>query len=525
MIIQDVINKFNTTPFLFVGSGITRRYLDLPDWKGLLEHFAFEVKDDPFIYSYYENRAKGLNCPEGLMPKIAELIQRDYDEKWFENKLCRTDDPDLLAQIQAGLSPFKAEVAAYIKRNSTMNAVYQDEIEKLSEISEKSISGVITTNYDSFLEDHFQGFQKYVGQNQLIFSAIQGVAEIYKIHGSVESPETIVINEADYQEFSSKSAYLAAKLLTIFMEYPIIFLGYSVSDNNIQNILKSIVDCLSADQLEKLRERFIFVEYNRGQEQAEITPFTIMIGSKPLTMTKITLSDFLPLYSALGTKKAKLPVRVLRRFKQEVYSYVITSTPTATLRVASIDDNRVSDDNLVLAIGRADQLGLRGLSGITGNDWYRNVILSDLPFSADELLECAFPVLIKQQSNRLPVNKYLSEATKDFPDCIELSRKLTLDKIIPSSIRKKQQNGTPHHSIKEIWEKENYTIEKRVRLISQLPYEKIDGLELEEILLSLFARDRDILEHLPSTDRSHIRRLILIYDHLKWGNKEKELLD
>jgi hypothetical protein len=333
-----------------------------------------------------------------------------------------------------------------------------------------------------------------------------------------------VINEADYQEFSSKSAYLAAKLLTIFMEYPIIFLGYSVSDNNIQNILKSIVDCLSADQLEKLRERFIFVEYNRGQEQAEITPFTIMIGSKPLTMTKITLSDFLPLYSALGTKKAKLPVRVLRRFKQEVYSYVITSTPTATLRVASIDDNRVSDDNLVLAIGRADQLGLRGLSGITGNDWYRNVILSDLPFSADELLECAFPVLIKQQSNRLPVNKYLSEATKTFPDCDALASRLTLDEIIPNSIRKKQQNGNPYHSVKEVWKSEE-KIERRVRLISQLPYEEIDALELEESLLSLFARDRDILENLPATDRSQIRRLILIYDYLKWGNKGKELLD
>lgn len=223
-------------------------------------------------------------------------------------------------------------------------------------------------------------------------------------------------------------------------------------------------------------------------------------------MRKITLSDFMPLYIAIGHKRAKLPVRILRKFKQELYSYVITNTATATLRVAPIEDHRVTDEELVLAVGRADQLGVRGLSGINGNDWYRNVVLGDLLFTADELLEHAYPTLIKQNSNRLPLNKYLSLATRKYPECEEMAAKLILDEIIPDTLLR-QRGSSEYHSVLEIWQNEGTKIEKTTRLISRLGENEIDASE-----------------HISSTDRSQIRRLILIYDYLKWA-KVKELPD
>lgn len=524
MTIENIINNFNTTPFLFIGSGISRRYLNLPDWKGLLKHFAEMISDDEFAYDSYENKARTLECKCGLMPKAAELIQQDFDIKWFEDVSIRNIGEDEFKLIHNGLSPFKAELAVYIKSQTNINKKYQAEIDKLSEISKKNIAGVITTNYDSFLEEHFVGFTKYVGQSQLIFSAIQGVAEIYKIHGSVEAPDSIVINEDDYVLFEKNSAYLAAKLMTIFMEYPIIFMGYSISDSNVQSIIKAIVSCLNTEQVKLLEDRFVFVEYVQGMSGVEVTPYTIMIEDKPLTMKKVALNDFMLLYNAMEDKRAKLPAVILRKFKQELYEYTITNTPTANLRVASIDDKRVMDEDLVLAIGRASEFGLKGLKGLDANEWYRNIILEDLEFSSDELLEYAFPKLISQNSGKLPLNKYLAEAKKEFPECKAIAEKQDFDAIISKTIKGNRKYLGGYQSVKQIWIQEKGSLGKALRLIAHLEENQINIKELEDVLKELFEKDVNVLQNVKSSERSDIRRLIRIYDYLKWG-KVKELPD
>lgn len=517
MTIEEVVKRFDTTPFLFVGSGLSRRYLNLPDWRGLLEYFAKKVIEDEFAYNLYESKARNYECPVGVMPKIAELIQKDYDSKWFLDTDIRTVDEATKKKIRDGLSPFKAEVVEYIRRHEKCISFYEEEIRKLSEISEKSISGIITTNYDSFLEEHFQGFTKYVGQNQLIFSAIQGIGEIYKIHGSVEQPNSIVINEEDYINFEKGSPYLAAKLMTIFMEYPIIFMGYSISDVNIQKILRSIVECLDDKQLKRLEDRFVFIEYCKGMQGAEVTPFMIMIDGKPLSMKKIILEDYMLLYNVLEYKKAQLPVKLLRRFKQELYSYTISNEPTGNLRVAVLEDKRVKDEELVLAIGRISDLGLKGLSGIDSNEWYRNIIMEDMDYSADELLKYAFPKLLKENSGRLPVNKYLLLAKGTYQECEQLACKQDFNYIISNTIKNNRKCLNHYTSVKEIWENEKFSLERATRLLSHLPEEQIEISELESVLKELFEKDNNILQNASSAIRTNIRRLIMIFDYLKWG--------
>ena len=126
------------------------------------------------------------------MPKIAELIQADYDEKWFADSSIRTVSTDVMIKIKDGLSPFKAEVSSYITAGFSVDDRYKEEIDMLSRLSEKNLAGVITTNYDNFIENHFNGYTVYVGQKELIFSAIQGVAEIFNQTCSLRKCQIII---------------------------------------------------------------------------------------------------------------------------------------------------------------------------------------------------------------------------------------------------------------------------------------------------------------------------------------------
>lgn len=520
MTLQEVVARFNTTPFLFAGSGITRRYYGLPDWIGLLTYFAEKVKKDSFAYRFYENKASEAEQTTDKLPLIASYIEKDFNDAWFNNeKGIRSNSEKVHNAVHAGISPFKAEISEYITLLSTVAPVYAEEVEKLRNIAKDNLSGVITTNYDCFFENVFEGYKTFVGQDELVFSQLQGIAEIYKIHGSVQNPESIVINKADYQKFHDKGKYLAAKLMTIFMEYPIIFMGYSISDSDIQEILGDVVECLPLDKIEILQKRFVFVEYKPNFIGSEIASHSMVIHGKLLEMTKITLSDFSLLYDALSVKKAALPVKLLRRFKDELYTFALTQQPGPTMQVASLDDGRIDENMLALTIGLAST-GVYGLArAVNSEQWYRNIILHDSLYSCEQLLEFVYPELAKQNSWKLPVWYYISKSNIRS-ELAEEKASHSYGDIVTESMLKNTRSTIGNRTTWQIWTEENNNLLKAIRLLSCMPEEKIDIVQYQNILENIFTENINILSSLDSPNRSNLNRMIRIYDFLKYGQKK-----
>jgi hypothetical protein len=81
--ILKCFKRFDTLPFLFVGSGSSIRYLGLENWEDLLRKFAKVTSESEYAYDMYLQRAKAIGFKEGILPKVAELIENDFNAKWF----------------------------------------------------------------------------------------------------------------------------------------------------------------------------------------------------------------------------------------------------------------------------------------------------------------------------------------------------------------------------------------------------------------------------------------------------------
>ena len=263
--ITQIINDCNHHPFLFAGSGFTKRYFNLYSWEELLRKFAFDFSQDEFRFDKYKNNIDST-VPNILYPKIASILEKDYNNAVLSLDKYKEFREKYKEQIKSGISPFKIALAEYFS-NINIETCSNEEFIFFKNNMQAHVAGIITTNYDLVLDNIFNKFTVYTNQEELIFADIYNIGEIYKIHGSATNPDSIIINEEDYNIFNKKYAYLTAKLLTIFIENPIIFIGYSMNDSNIHAIMKSISECLNQEHLKKLENRLIFIEYSETEEK------------------------------------------------------------------------------------------------------------------------------------------------------------------------------------------------------------------------------------------------------------------
>ncbi len=510
-----IVNNFDVAPFLFVGSGLTRRYLNTPGWLKMLEHFISRIAKDEYSYSMYKNQAsEGRNDILNL-PKLASIIAKDFNARWYQDETFRTNNIELRKQVAQGVKPIKAETAYYIKSFRQTVDQHTSEIELLKELCRDSISGIITTNFDTFL-DELSNYKCYIGQSELLISPIQGIAEIYKIHGCVNNPSSLVLDDTDYQNFITNMQYISAKLLTIFLEYPVIFLGYSISDPNIKRIFEAILDCLGEDKKALLKNRLFFVEYSgESNINHSIGSHTISLGSRSLEMTKIVLSDYSLLYKSLHNYQMKIPVRILRHLRKAFFEYTITTQPSSTVQVLDLDDVDYEHDQLLVTLGKSSDMSRYGLLGITPNDIYKDIFMNNLSskFTADDILIAI--AKNEKSATILPKYKYITNAKNEIPPDLTVYEEY--DDFLSKTTKKNRNIGTiTDRSVLGILHSEK-TKSIPAYYLQFLTEDEMDIEDLGEYLNSLFVNAPDLFDTIKEGNkRSDIRRLIRIYDFLKY---------
>lgn len=387
-----------TVPFLFVGAGLSIRYAQTESWAALLRRFA-DLTGKP--YEYYASTANGH------LPTVAALLADEFHELWWNDptyEQSRSEHADLIVARDSAL---KLEISRYlasaVDRLPTSGALAQ-EVELLRSAV---IDGIITTNFDPILEHIRPDLHPYVGQDELLFADPQGVGEIYKIHGSCSQPNSLVLTADDYDRFDDRNVYLVAKLLTIFVEHPVVFLGYSLSDENLQRILIGIARCLTDQRIEQLRDRLLFVQYEEGGTPS-MTSTVISAEGYTIPVQSIVVPDFLEVFAALGRITRRFPARLLRHLRKEVYELVKTSQPTDRLFVEELGpDADLSEVEVYAGIGAIAKL-TTSYVGLDRIDLL-NDVLEDRGYDAARVVSEALPRL-GSRTTLIPVYKYLRSA-------------------------------------------------------------------------------------------------------------------
>ena len=163
--ILDLLVQNNEFPVLFIGSGISKRYLNnYPNWEELLENIWKDV-DPEFDFYAYLNRLKNEihirdnnNVYFEVNTRAATALEKKINHMFYNNELKISG----LAQETAykgAISPFKKLLSNKFAQYRVKSGI-DEELDLYKKLLLKS-QVIFTTNYDDFIENCYNGISKY----------------------------------------------------------------------------------------------------------------------------------------------------------------------------------------------------------------------------------------------------------------------------------------------------------------------------------------------------------------------------
>lgn len=369
-------------PILFIGAGISKRYLDACTWDALLESIALKIGVNKFQLNGIKRGLCDQYPGTNIYPALASELSKRMIDSISSGFLTRDDFPEMSDDdwmMMETNDPFKVTICNMLKDGElTSDLEKLNEIESFRKISDK-IPAVITTNYDTFLETHiFKDFKVMVYPDDYYFSGSDGYGELLKIHGTVDNPDSIIITDRDYSKLNEESKVILSRLTYYMCYHPIIFLGYSLSDEEIHGLIYDLVSSLKQVDIDTIKNRLIRVSIADSVTKTTWISKSIEYSGKRIEVidlempSPVILFDYLDKFTPVAT-----PLEI-RKYKSMIRDIVLSADPLSK-RVMLINENSLNElDGSVVAFGDAESITsmMKGISGYDIGDVVLDVLTS-----------------------------------------------------------------------------------------------------------------------------------------------------
>ncbi len=213
---------------------------------------------------------------------------------------------------------------------------------------------IVTTNYDDFIERELNNAIKVRVGNQGLFEPAGDLNELYKIHGSIKNPDSIVITSKDYEGLERTSAIVNAKILSLLTESPILFIGYSLTDKNVQSLLTDLANNMPFE-IEEAAKRIGVVKYESGKsditESMMDTPFGVHY-------TQLSTDNYSKIFSAISKVNQGFSPLEISKYQNAIKKIIEVKGKKGELKqvLTSFVDlknlpHELENKNLVVALG------------------------------------------------------------------------------------------------------------------------------------------------------------------------------
>ncbi|EPH9898221.1 TPA: SIR2 family protein [Providencia stuartii] len=530
----EPIFNFKNYPIVFIGSGISKRYLDnFPKWDGLLEEYWNKVTDNSDNFYNYLNKLKKehqndflneADLDHKIYTEAASFIEEKFNDL-FNDGVITLEGLTAKKVFSEKISPFKYSLCQRFSSLSLKDDIDKEEFESFKKFLKKA-KMIITTNYDPFIEFLLKEQSVipkiYIG-NEGFFDDTVGWSELYKIHGDVNNPHSIIITKQDYDLYDSKSILISAKILSNMIKNPIMFMGYSLSDRNVRKLLSDFSSQLPSEDGRVSAERIILIEFKENELEV-IKKYTTDQQLK-ISYTSVETDNYKKIYDdILLVDEGLSPYEVLR-YQRAIKNLILNEGEKGnldTILVTPADLDQLEEavkqgKNLVVALGDKKYVS----TYIDENHYVNDYILEKNEISNKTAIKYLLDV---NYTTRAPFSKLIK--TCNF-NKLELTRreikKLNsriskhgkLDDIIKAIDLDKVNSEKVFRSIQEVCNggfskpKELMIIVKNIRNIDKNDLIKY----VQDSAIPLF-NDTSTSEYI----RTELRRLFLSFDLLLNGD-------